>query len=119
MNWLDLVIVAVIAWSAFSAFRAGLIRQVVALLSMVIGGVVAGQLYDRLSSNIDFLIGDPSLRQIPVVVLSTSMAVEDIRRSYDLHANVYVAKPVDFDDFAGVVRQIDGFFGSVAELPPR
>lgn len=62
---------------------------------------------------------DPDLRQIPVVVLSTSISIDDIRKSYDLHANVYVAKPVDFDDFAGVVRQIDGFFGSVAQLPPR
>ncbi len=62
---------------------------------------------------------DPGLRQIPVVVLSTSISIDDVRKSYDLHANVYVAKPVDFDDFAGVVRQIDGFFGSVAELPPH
>ena len=53
---------------------------------------------------------DESLRRIPVVVLTTSTAVEDITRSYDLHANVYVAKPVDFDDFADVVKQIDDFF---------
>jgi two-component system, chemotaxis family, response regulator Rcp1 len=61
---------------------------------------------------------DDSLRRIPVVVLSTSVAAADIVKSYDLHANVYVAKPVDFDDFAQVVKQIDDFFVSVARLPP-
>lgn len=60
---------------------------------------------------------DPELRRIPVVVLTTSRAPEDVNRSYDLHASVYVAKPVDFDEFTGVVKQIDDFFGAVAELP--
>jgi CheY-like chemotaxis protein len=60
---------------------------------------------------------DPQLRRIPVVVLTTSQAHEDIAKSYDLHASVHVSKPVDFDDFAGVVKQIDEFFGTVAELP--
>ena len=60
---------------------------------------------------------DPELRRIPVVVLSTSTANEDITRSYDLHASVYVAKPVDFDAFTDVVKQIDEFFGTVAQLP--
>jgi chemotaxis family two-component system response regulator Rcp1 len=62
------------------------------------------------------LKADQSLRRIPVVVLTTSMAAEDVARSYDLHANVYVAKPVDFDEYAGVIKQIDDFFASVAEL---
>ena len=53
---------------------------------------------------------DPSLRRIPVVVLTTSKAEEDVLRSYDLHANAYVTKPVDFDRFIEVVRQIDEFF---------
>jgi chemotaxis family two-component system response regulator Rcp1 len=60
---------------------------------------------------------DPQLRRIPVVVLTTSQAHEDIAKSYELHASVHVSKPVDFDDFAGVVKQIDEFFGSVADLP--
>jgi chemotaxis family two-component system response regulator Rcp1 len=60
---------------------------------------------------------DPLLRRIPVVVLSTSTALADINRSYDLHASVYVAKPVDFDAFTDVVKQIDDFFGTVAQLP--
>jgi len=64
------------------------------------------------------LKADSSLRRIPIVVLSTSVAAEDIAKSYDLHANVYVSKPVDFDEFAGVVKQIDEFFASVAQLPP-
>jgi CheY-like chemotaxis protein len=59
------------------------------------------------------------LRQIPVVVLTTSDADEDILRSYKLHANAYVTKPVDFDRFIAVVRHIDDFFVSVVKLPPR
>ena len=62
---------------------------------------------------------DTSLRRIPVVVLSTSVAAEDVLKSYDLHANVYVPKPVDFDDFTEVVKQIDDFFVAVAQLPPE
>ena len=62
---------------------------------------------------------DDDLRRIPVVVLTTSKAEEDILRSYDLHANAYVTKPVDFDRFIEVVRQIDEFFVSVVKLPKR
>jgi CheY-like chemotaxis protein len=61
--------------------------------------------------------GDPDLRSIPVVVLTTSKAEEDILRSYDLHANAYVTKPVDFNRFIEVVRQIDEFFVTVVKLP--
>ena len=60
---------------------------------------------------------DPSLRSIPIVVLTTSQAEEDILRSYDLYANAYVAKPVDFERFIEVIRQIDDFFVSVVKLP--
>jgi CheY-like chemotaxis protein len=62
---------------------------------------------------------DASLHRIPVVILTTSDAEEDILRSYDLHANAYVTKPVDFDRFLGVVRQIDDFFVTVVRLPSR
>jgi CheY-like chemotaxis protein len=62
---------------------------------------------------------DPDLRRIPIVVLTTSAAEEDIVRSYDQHANAYVTKPVDFDSFVSVVRQIDDFFISVVRLPAR
>jgi CheY-like chemotaxis protein len=62
---------------------------------------------------------DPELHQIPVVVLTTSQADEDILRSYKLHANAYVTKPVDYDKFIAVVRQIEQFFVDVVKLPPR
>jgi CheY-like chemotaxis protein len=60
---------------------------------------------------------DPDLLRIPVVVLTTSAAEEDILRSYDLHANAYVTKPVDFDRFVEVVRKVDDFFFTVVRLP--
>ncbi|MET8173901.1 response regulator [Streptomyces clavifer] len=62
---------------------------------------------------------DPELALIPVVVLTTSSAEEDILRSYKLHANAYVTKPVDLEQFIGAVRQIDDFFVSVVRLPGR
>ncbi|HTX95731.1 MAG TPA: response regulator [Mycobacterium sp.] len=60
---------------------------------------------------------DPELSRIPVVVLTTSSAEEDILRSYKLHANAYVTKPVDLDQFMKAVRQIDEFFVQVVRLP--
>ncbi|MET7386328.1 response regulator [Streptomyces sp. NPDC005385] len=60
---------------------------------------------------------DPALAHIPVVVLTTSAAEEDILRSYKLHANAYVTKPVDLDQFIAAVRQIDDFFVQVVRLP--
>jgi CheY-like chemotaxis protein len=60
---------------------------------------------------------DSDLQRIPVVVLTTSDAEEDVLRSYDLHANAYVTKPVDFERFLSVVRQIDEFFVTVVKLP--
>jgi CheY-like chemotaxis protein len=60
---------------------------------------------------------DPGLSRIPVVVLTTSSAEEDILRSYQLHANAYVTKPVDLDQFMNAVRQIDEFFVQVVRLP--
>jgi CheY-like chemotaxis protein len=60
---------------------------------------------------------DDDLRTIPVVILTTSQAEEDVLRSYKLHANAYVTKPVDFERFIEVVRQIDNFFVTVVKLP--
>ncbi len=62
---------------------------------------------------------DSDLARIPVVVLTTSDAEEDVLRSYDLHANAYVTKPVDFERFLSVVREIDDFFVTVVKLPGR
>ena len=63
------------------------------------------------------LKADPELLVIPVVVLTTSQAREDILRSYSLHSNAFITKPVDFDNFIGVVRQIDDFFLTLVKLP--
>jgi|ERR1700730_1929311 CheY-like chemotaxis protein len=60
---------------------------------------------------------DPNLRRIPVVILTTSSAEEDILKTYDLHANCYVTKPVDLDRFMGVVKSIEDFWVSVVKLP--
>jgi CheY-like chemotaxis protein len=60
---------------------------------------------------------DEDLRSIPVVVLTTSDSIQDIRRSYQLHANAYVTKPSDLDDFTTVVSSIERFFGRIAQRP--
>ena len=60
---------------------------------------------------------DPELLLIPVVMLTTSKAEEDILRSYELHANAYVSKPVDFENFVAAIRQIDDFFLTLVQLP--
>jgi len=60
---------------------------------------------------------DPDLTHMPVVILTTSSSEEDILRSYKLHANAYVTKPVDVNQFIAAVRQIDDFFLSVVRLP--
>ena len=65
------------------------------------------------------LKADPRLRMIPVVVLTTSEAEDDVIHSYSLYANAFVTKPVDFDEFAEVVRKIDNFFMSVVRRPSR
>jgi len=63
------------------------------------------------------LKSDKELLAIPVVVLTTSQAQEDILRSYSLHANAYISKPVDFEKFVGVIGQIDDFFLTLVKLP--
>ncbi|MBI5418678.1 MAG: response regulator [Deltaproteobacteria bacterium] len=59
------------------------------------------------------------LRRIPVVVLTTSKSEEDIVRSYDLHANCYITKPVDLEKFIAVVKKVDDFWFEVVKLPPE
>ena len=61
---------------------------------------------------------DDRLKHIPVVVLTTSKAEEDVLRSYELHANCYVTKPVDLEKFIVVVQSIDRFWLTVVTLPP-
>ena len=60
---------------------------------------------------------DPNLRRIPVVILTVSKAEEDIFRTYDLHANCYITKPVDLGGFMDVVRAIDNFWLTIVKLP--
>ena len=60
---------------------------------------------------------DPDLRRIPVVVLTTSLAEQDILKSYNLHANCYITKPVDLERFITVVKSIETFWLTVVKLP--
>lgn len=62
---------------------------------------------------------DNELRRIPVVILTTSKAEEDILKSYDLHANSYITKPVDFDQFIKVIESIEDFWLDVVKLPSK
>jgi len=60
---------------------------------------------------------DPDLKNIPIVVLTTSSAEQDVFRSYDLHANCYITKPVDLDQFIRVIRSIEDFWLTIVKLP--
>jgi CheY-like chemotaxis protein len=62
---------------------------------------------------------DPDLKRIPVVVLTTSRSEQDILKSYNLHANCYITKPVDFEQFSSVVRAVEDFWFTVVKLPPK
>jgi two-component system, chemotaxis family, response regulator Rcp1 len=62
---------------------------------------------------------DRSLKQIPVVVLTTSQDEEDIVRAYDLHANCYLSKPIDLEDFTRMMKSIDDFWFGAVKLPSR
>jgi chemotaxis family two-component system response regulator Rcp1 len=63
--------------------------------------------------------GDDSLRRIPVVILTTSRSEEDILKTYNLHANCYITKPVDLDQFMKVVQSIEDFWLTLVKLPPE
>lgn len=62
---------------------------------------------------------DKSLGRIPVVVLTSSQAEKDIIMTYDLHANCYITKPVDFEQFINVIKSIENFWFTVVKLPPK
>lgn len=62
---------------------------------------------------------DPRLKCIPVVILTSSQAEKDIVMTYNLHANCYIKKPVDFDQFIDVVKSIENFWFNVVKLPPK
>ncbi|MEN6383733.1 MAG: response regulator [Phycisphaerales bacterium] len=65
------------------------------------------------------LKNDPHLKLIPVIVLTTSQADEDILKAYELQANCYITKPVDFKNFIEVIKAIEHFWLAVVTLPPR
>ncbi|MFD8673414.1 response regulator [Streptomyces seoulensis] len=92
--------------------HAGAPRPDLILLDLNLPKYDGRQVLERIKS-------DQDLADIPVVVLTTSAAEEDILRSYKLHANAYVTKPVDLDQFIAAVRQIDDFFVQVVRLPRR
>jgi len=62
---------------------------------------------------------DPNLKRIPVVILTTSRAESDVLRAYNLHANCYVTKPVDLEQFLTVIRSIQEFWLTIVRLPPE
>jgi CheY-like chemotaxis protein len=62
---------------------------------------------------------DGALKTIPVVILTSSQADEDIARAYELHANCYISKPVGFEQFTDIVRSIESFWLTIVNLPPR
>jgi len=62
---------------------------------------------------------DPALKAIPVVILTTSQAEEDVMRAYNLNCNCYVTKPVDFEQFTRIVQAIEQFWLTVVTLPPN
>jgi DNA-binding response OmpR family regulator len=62
---------------------------------------------------------DEDLKKIPVVILTTSQAEEDVMRAYGLHANAYMTKPVDFDGFVSVVKGISDYWFTLVKLPPK
>jgi chemotaxis family two-component system response regulator Rcp1 len=62
---------------------------------------------------------DPELAKIPIIVLTSSSAEADIQRAYELHANCFISKPVDFTEFIGAVRSLEGFWLRIVRLPTR
>ena len=62
---------------------------------------------------------DPNLRRIPVVILTTSKAEQDILKTYDLHANCYISKPVDLEKYIKVIRTIEDFWLTIVNLPSK
>jgi CheY-like chemotaxis protein len=82
------------------------------LLDLNLPGMNGQEVLHKIKSN-------PETRSIPVVILTTSNAEEDVARSYSLHANCYVTKPVDLAQFLSVVRSVDSFWLSVVTLPHK
>lgn len=68
---------------------------------------------------LEIIKNDPALRHIPVIILTTSKAEEDILQSYQHYANCYITKPVDFDQFSEVVKQLEDFWFTIVKIPHK
>lgn len=68
---------------------------------------------------LEVIKADRALKRIPVVILTTSTAEEDIIRAYNLHANCYIPKPIDLDQFIRVIKSIEEFWLTIVKLPPE
>ena len=62
---------------------------------------------------------DPDLKHIPIIIMTISQSEEDILKSYNLHANCFITKPIDFNQFIKVVKSIEDFWFSIVKLPPK
>lgn len=85
-------------------------RPALVLLDLNLPGMRGEEVLEQMKA-------DPHLRRIPVIVLTTSTDEADILRSYDLHANSFVTKPLDFDEFMSALKAIEGFWLSIVKLP--
>lgn len=88
------------------------VRPDIILLDLNLPGMDGREVLSRIK-------GDDKLKQIPVVVLTTSSAEQDMLKSYALHANCYITKPVDLEQFTKVVTSIEEFWFSIVKLPGR
>ena len=89
---------------------AGIPRPDLILLDLNLPGMDGREVLEKIKS-------EPGLKRIPVVILTTSKDEEDIHRSYDLHANCYITKPVDFGQFINVIKTIENFWLTIVKLP--
>jgi len=98
MNWVDLLIAAVIAWTTFRGFSVGLIRQTVMLLAVVAGIFLGGMLYDDLAENLDFLIEDATTRNLVgfgAIVIGTMIAGSVLAAVLKTTASLLLLGPID------------------------
>lgn len=90
--------------------HAGAVRPDLILLDLNLPKMDGSQVLSEIKEDAD-------LRRIPVVILTTSKAEQDVVKSYNLHANCYIAKPVDLEQFIAVVKAIEGFWLTIVKLP--
>jgi two-component system, chemotaxis family, response regulator Rcp1 len=87
-------------------------RPDIVLLDLNLPGLDGGEVLAEIKT-------DPDLSKIPIIVLTSSSAEADIQRAYELHANCFISKPVDFTEFIGAVRSLEGFWLKIVRLPTK